>query len=186
MHVSESLIDKTKQKEIYDLNYTVIESIFLELGVQVIWFESFDELPSLVARVFGLTKYQSRGIDELIQLCESKIQEMKGIEAGMPKANAANLSLSDVAAFIQYKADHGVKYRNAIDDAKDILNDLTERIKEKDFTYNEACRLQNNVPKYDNNISGFGDFFATLSGGCEAAVGEELIEGNGYLFSQKK
>lgn len=62
MHVSESLIDKTKQKEIYDLNYTVIESIFLELGVQVIWFESFDELPSLVARVFGLTKYQSRGL----------------------------------------------------------------------------------------------------------------------------
>lgn len=28
VHVSESLIDKTKQKEIYDLNYTVIESIF--------------------------------------------------------------------------------------------------------------------------------------------------------------
>lgn len=161
VHVSESLIDKKKQKEIYDLNYTVIESIFLELGVQVIWFEGFDELPSLVARVFGLTKYQSRGIDELIQLCESKIQEIKGIEAGMPKANAANLSLSDVAAFIQYKADYGIEYRNAIDDAKDILNDLTERIKEKDFTYNDACRLQNNVPKYDNNISGFGDFFAT-------------------------
>ena len=100
-------------------------------------------------------------IDELIQLCKSKIKEIKGIEAGMPKANAANLSLGDVAAFIRYKADHGMEYRNAIDDAKDILNDLTERVKEKDFTYNDACRLQNNVPLYNDNLSGFGDFYAT-------------------------
>ena len=79
----------------------------------------------------------------------------------MPKANVANLSLSDIAAFIQYKADHGIEYRNAIEEAKDILNGLTERVKEKDFTYNDACKMQNNVPKYNDNISGFGDFFAT-------------------------
>ena len=55
VHVSESLIDKKKQKEIYDLNYTVIESLFMELGVKVIWFEEFDELPELVAEVFELS-----------------------------------------------------------------------------------------------------------------------------------
>lgn len=37
VHVSGSLIDTTKQKEIYDLNYSVIESIFFDLGVNVIW-----------------------------------------------------------------------------------------------------------------------------------------------------
>ena len=54
VHISESLIDKKKQNEIYDLNYRVIEEIFMKLGVRVIWFEEFDDLPGLVAKVFKI------------------------------------------------------------------------------------------------------------------------------------
>lgn len=52
VHVSKSLIDEKKQKEIYNLNYGVIERIFRELGVQVIWYEKYEDLPNLLARVF--------------------------------------------------------------------------------------------------------------------------------------
>ena len=54
VHISESMIDKKKQNEIYDFNYRVIEEIFMKLGVRVIWFEEFDDLPVLVAKVFKI------------------------------------------------------------------------------------------------------------------------------------
>lgn len=54
IHVSESLIDKKKQADIYALNYGVLESMFNDLGVNVIWFEEFSELPGLIADIFNI------------------------------------------------------------------------------------------------------------------------------------
>ena len=174
VHVSESLIDQKKQKEIYDLNYAVIESIFSELGVQVIWFEDFEkELPELVAEVFGLTKYQKQGIDDLLQQCDNKIKEIIELEDKMPKANVANLTIQNVVEFLNYKAEHGADYRKAIDEAKDMLNDLTERIKTKDFNYSDIIRLQNQVPNYNDNISGFGDFYTTWLEAIKLLLGKK-------------
>lgn len=173
VHVSESLIDQKKQKEIYDLNYAVIESIFSELGVQVIWFEDFNELPELVAEVFGLQKYREQDFDTLIQQCGRKIEEIKEIEAGVPKANPATLSVQDVVVFLDYKAKHGADYRKAIDEAKDMLNDLTEKTKEKEYNYSDIVRLQNHVPNYNDNISGFGDFYTTWLEAIKSLLGKK-------------
>ena len=72
MHISESLIDKKKQSDIYMLNYGILEYIYSELGVKVIWFEDFDELPKLVAKVFNLNTYSEINNVDLIDLIEKK------------------------------------------------------------------------------------------------------------------
>jgi hypothetical protein len=162
VHVSESLINKKKQKEIYDLNYTVIERIFMELGVRVIWYEEFDDLPELVAEVFGLSRYKGQSDDSLIKLCEVKIKEIQDIEDNQPKLNVATMTIMDVSAFKQYNSTHGEAYRKDVDDVKDILNELSSRITmKKMLEKNMDLRdIQNRVPKFNENLSGFGQFFS--------------------------
>lgn len=164
VHVSESLIDKKKQKEIYDLNYRVIEDIFLEMGVRVIWFEDFEkELPELVSKVFGMSYYQTLSTADLIAQCEKKIKDIRDIEAGMPKYNPATLSIMDAIAFMDYKNKHGEAYRKGIKDAGDMLNELSERVDFEKIAKSDKDRLleiQKNIPKYNDNLSGFGDFFS--------------------------
>lgn len=127
VHVSESLIDKHKQKEIYDLNYSVIESIFRELGVIVIWFEDFDELPWLVAQVFGMTKYQTESTENLISQCDSRIKEIKSIESRIPSIDANSVTTNSIVSFIAYKNKYGEFYKNNVQDVGDMLNQLSDR-----------------------------------------------------------
>lgn len=163
VHVSESLIDKKKQKEIYDLNYTVIESIFMELGVRVIWYEEYDELPELVAQVFGLSTYQNASNKELIDICEAKITEIQKIETGMQTFNKESLSDKDVADFWMYSLQKGTVYRELIREVGDILNELSGR-----FSFEDIARpasgvdlhaFQKQISKFDDNIFGYGQFF---------------------------
>lgn len=162
VHVSESLIDKKKQKDIYDLNYRVMEDMFLQMGVRVIWFEEFDDLPELVAQVFGMTYYQAKATTDLISLCETKIEEIRAIEIGMPKYNPATLSIMDAMAFIDYKNKHGETYRKTIKEAGDMLNELSARVdieKVAEADKEKLLELQKSIPKFNDNISGFGDFY---------------------------
>ena len=52
VQISERLIDKKKQSEIYALNYMVFENIYRQLGVNVIWYEDYSEIPTLLKKVF--------------------------------------------------------------------------------------------------------------------------------------
>ena len=62
------------------LNYGILEYIYSELGVKVIWFEDFDELPKLVAKVFNLNTYSEINNVDLIDLIEKKLIDLKSNE----------------------------------------------------------------------------------------------------------
>ena len=156
VHVSKSLIDEKKQKEIYDLNYGVIENIFRELGVQVIWYEEHDDLPELLAEVFEMSKYKIKETKELMDICKSKIGDIKNIEEGIPTFNPAKLDASDVLAFLQYKSEHGEQYRELVQEVSNMLVELSDRVKIDGAT---LLKLQKQAPKYNDSFSGFASFY---------------------------
>jgi hypothetical protein len=159
VHVSESLIDQKKQKEIYDLNYTVIESIFMDLGVKVIWYEEFNELPGLLAEVFGLSHYQNMDAKQLITLCEQKIDELHKIEENLPKFDDVNKTITDIVGFMKYKTLYGKEYREGVKDVYDMLNELSDRIKWDAIGVDKIHDIQRQVPKFNESLSGFGEFY---------------------------
>lgn len=154
VHVSKSLIDEKKQKEIYDLNYGVIENIFRELGVQVIWYEKHDDLPELLAEVFEMSKYKIEEAKELMDICKSKIEGIKIIEEGMPTFNP--VKADDVLVFLRYKSRHGKQYRELVQEVRDILVELSNRVKIDD---ENLLKLQKQAPEYNDSFSGFAAFY---------------------------
>lgn len=158
VHVSESLIDKKKQKDIYNLNYTVIESIFRDLGVKVIWFEDFDEeLPRLVEKVFGLNTKAQIETSELLKQTEDKIKEIQDIEKGIQNFNSASQNGEDIVRLYAYLNENGGKYRKLIIDVDGMLRDLSNRV---DVSQQETLRkIQNNIPEYNTRISGYSELY---------------------------
>ena len=109
-----------------------------------------------------MTYYQAKATTDLISLCETKIEEIIAIETGMPKYNPATLSIMDAIAFIDYKNKHGETYRKTIKEAGDMLNELSARVdieKVAEADKEKLLELQKSIPKYNDNISGFGDFY---------------------------
>lgn len=157
VHVSKSLVDTKKQKEIYDLNYGVIENIFRELGVQVIWYEGHNDLPDLLAEVFQMSKYKSDDTQSLIDKCNVKITEIKNIEDGMPRYNPASMAITDVMKFMTYKYENGATYKTLIDEVNDMLNELSSRIKDDLETLQ---KLRKQIPSYNDSFSGFASFYS--------------------------
>lgn len=158
VHVSKSLVDTKKQKEIYDLNYGVIESIFHELGVQVIWYEDHNELPGLLSEVFDLIKYKTKESQDIINLCDAKIAQIKMIEDGMPKFSPVTMGIQDIVKFMDYKSQKGSEYKELINDVKDMLNELSERVKIEDVE--TIQKLQKQIPSYNDSFSGFASFYS--------------------------
>lgn len=158
VHVSESLIDKKKQKAIYGLSYTVIESIFRELGVKVIWFEDFEEeLPQLVEEVFGLNANACVETSELLKRAEDKITELQKIENGLQKFNSSSQNGEDVVRLYAYLNEFGEKYRKLVIEVNGMLRDLSNRV---DVSQQETLRkIQNNSPEYNTRISGYSELY---------------------------
>lgn len=158
VHVSESLIDKKKQKTIYDLNYTVIECIFRELGVKVIWFEDFEEeLPHLIEEVFGLNTKTQIETSELLKLAETKIAEMRTIENGLKKFNLSSQTSENVANLFAYSKENGEKYRKLIIEVGDILRELSGRVNTSNIEI--LRKIQSNIPEYNTQISGYSELY---------------------------
>lgn len=159
VHVSGSLIDKDKQKEIYDLNYAVIEKIFIDLGVNVIWYEDHNDLPQLVAQVFGVTQYEGMDTKELIALCEKKIEEIKEIETKILNSSAENMDFITAYMMIRYARDKASVYRGSVSEAQDMLTVLSNSIKLDSIDEEKIKEVLNKAPKYGNDLTGYGDFF---------------------------
>lgn len=159
VHVSGSLIDKDKQKEIYDLNYSVIDSIFNDLGVNVIWYEDHKELPELVAKVFGVTQYEGMDTKELIALCEKKIDEIKQLEKVIFEANNDTKDFLKVYKMMSHARDMASAYRETVSEAQDMLNVLTNGINWDVIGEDKMADIQGKAPKYSENLNGYGDFF---------------------------
>lgn len=156
MHVSESLIDKTKQKDIYTLNYSVLESIFRELGVKVIWYEEFDELPELVERVFGLNTHKNKNASVLIKEAEDKIAEIQNVEKDLMSFKDLEQTKEKVMDYLSHIRDNAEKYKTLVSEVGDILTELSNRVKSDKDTLLE---MLNNRPMVYNNMSGYAEFY---------------------------
>lgn len=171
VHVSGSLIDKDKQKEIYDLNYSVIDSIFMDLGVNVIWYEDHDELPGLIAKVFGVTQYEGMDKKELIDLCEKKIEEIKEIEKAFLDNNAGNQNPVKLYKLMSQARETASAYRECVSEVQDMLNVLTNSINWEEIEDEKIKKVQKQVPKFGDKMNGYGHFFTiyldTLKRLCE-------------------
>lgn len=156
IQVSQSLIDKKKQKDIYDLNYTVLENIYRELGVNVIWYDSHDEIPFLIEQIFSVKRIQFVSTIELKKKVESVIKQIQDIENKAPKYSPANLTINDYVNYIEYTQAHGNEYRSLVIECGDILQELSNRV---DYTIpRNLLRLAKASAKYDN-LNGYADFF---------------------------
>lgn len=158
VHVSESLIDKKKQKEIYDLNYAVIESIFMELGVNVIWYEKHEELPELIAQVFGVSYYEGMDTEVIISLCERKIKEIKDIEAELFNSKMKRLDVLTAFKMMDSAKERVKAYRKSISEAADMLSVLSKRVKWEESDEETA---EKNEFNHGTSMDGYGVFFKT-------------------------
>lgn len=157
VHISGSLIDKKKQQDIYSLNYTVIECIFRDLGVKVIWFEDFDDLPSLIEEVFGLEINAHLMTEDLLKQTESKIKAIQDVENEVQKVIGSSWSDVGVLEFISLKDKYGEKYQNLINEVTDMLTELSNRVDSTDIEVLQ--KIRNNFPTYNNSISGYAELF---------------------------
>lgn len=156
VQTSQSLIDKKKQKDIYDINYTVLENIYRQLGVNVIWYESYDEIPGLIEQIFGVRKIQNETTELLLQKAGELIIRIKEIESKAPKFNPAMLKLEDYLNFMVYSQTYKEDYKSLIIEGGDILQELSNRI---DFSVPEnLMKLVYDSKKYDN-LKDYGDLY---------------------------
>lgn len=159
VHVSDSLIDRKKQKEIYELNYAIIENIFMNLGVRIIWYEDHNELPALIAEVFGLKGYEGKDAQNLITICENTIKDIKGFEDDYFKRDYSKTTPVEFLKLFNESAARSKKYRENIIIAKDILQELSNQIEWDDNNMQLILDMEKHVPKFDENISGYGEFY---------------------------
>lgn len=157
VHISRSLIDKKIRKDIYSLNYTVIECIFRDLGVKVIWFDDFNDLPPLIEEVFGLETNALLETEDLLKQTESKIKEIQDIENEVQKVIGSSWSDVGVLGFISLKDKYGEKYQNLVNEVTDMLTELSNRVDAADIEVLQ--KIRNNFPTYNNSISGYAELF---------------------------
>ena len=156
MQVSQSLVDKKKQKDIYDINYTVLENIYRQLGVNVIWYENHDDLPGLIEQIFDVRKIQKEPSEKLLQKADEQVGRICEIESKAPNFNPVNLKLEDYINYLTYSQTYGDEYRSLIVSCSDILQELSKRI---DYTVpTNIMKLAKSLKKYEN-LSGYGDLY---------------------------
>ena len=146
VQVSQSLIDKKKQKDIYNLNYIVLENIFRQLGVNVIWYENHDEIPHLIEEIFDIT------------ITENQTKEV--------------FEKNDIGSyldFLQYTKSYGKEYMLLVSECGDMLTELSNKVHFE--TPKEVKDFINNMSKLDI-LGGYGHFFKMWFDGIKDYLGE--------------
>lgn len=165
VHISSSLVDRNKQKEIYDINYDTIDTIFKDMGINVIWYEDFHEIPQLINRVFGLNN-ESKSIDELISNVQALIDKIKVIEDELNKYQDMKDDPKKLLEGFLYARKHGKEFRNYIDETISILKELYSRIPQ---TAEAVSLLPLFVPNL-NDINGVYSMLKELSDKIQALL----------------
>ena len=137
----------------------MIDSIFMDLGVNVIWYEDHDELPGLIAKVFGVTQYEGMDKKELIDLCEKKIEEIKEIEKAFLDNNAGNQNPVKLYKLMSQAREKASAYRECVSEVQDMLNVLTNSINWEEIEDEKIKKVQKQVPKFGDKMNGYGHFF---------------------------
>jgi hypothetical protein len=130
------------------------------LGVQIIWYEDFDELPEIISDVFN-SQPKGKPIEETITDIASSILKLSEIESNVPKWAPNKNSLADIATFLKYKNENGETYRQLVYNIGDMLSLLSsEVIKDLEMKdIKELQEIQASLPKYSNNMAGYADFY---------------------------
>lgn len=76
----------------------------------------------------------------------------------MPKCSPVTMGIQDIVKFIEYKSKNGTEYKGLINDVKDMLNELSERVKIEDVE--TIQKLQKQIPSYNDSFSGFASFYS--------------------------
>ena len=139
------------------MNYTVIECIFRDLGVKVIWFDDLNDLPPLIEEVFGLETNALLETGDLLNQTESKIKEIQNIENEVQRVIGSSWSDVGVLGFISLKDKYGEKYQNLVNEVTDMLTELSNRVDTADIEVLQ--KIRNNFPTYNNSISGYAELF---------------------------
>lgn len=156
VQVSQSLIDKKKQKDIYNLNYIVLENIFRQLGVNVIWYENHDEIPNLIEEIFDISITQNQTKEILSKDIEVAIQRIDEIESNVPKYDFKKKDIGSYLNLLRYTQSYGKKYMLLISECGDMLTELSK--KNHFETPEEVKEFISNMSKLDN-LGGYGHFF---------------------------
>lgn len=156
VQVSQSLIDKKKQKDIYNLNYIVLENIFRQLGVNVIWYESHEEIPNLIERVFDITITQNQTEENLCKEIKVAIQRIDKIESNFPKFDPEKMDFRDYLNIFQYTKSYANDYRMLISECTDKLTELSHKVHFE--TPEEFKEFLIDMSKIDN-FCRYGHFF---------------------------
>lgn len=109
-------------------NIEVLENIYRQLGVDVIWYESHDDIPGLVEQIFGVKRIQIETTEELKQKGEEILKRIRAIESKAPKINPASMKLIDSVQYITYIQTYGNEYRSLVIECGDILQELSNRV----------------------------------------------------------
>lgn len=156
VQVSQSLIDKKKQEDIYRLNYSVLENIYRQLGVNIIWYENHDEIPELIERIFDVRTIQKDSQEALCHEIEDAIQKIEEVESKVPKFDSTKPQLEDYVKVLSYTNLHVKDYKILISECGDMLTTLSKKVQ---FEIPEGVKgAINNISKIDNT-NGYGQFY---------------------------
>lgn len=168
VQVSQSLIDKKKQKDIYSLNYIVLENIFRQLGVNVIWYENHDEIPDLIEKIFNITIAQNPTKEDLCKNIEVAIQRIDEIESKIPNFDFEKKDIGNYLNVLRYIQSYGKEYKLLISECGDMLTELSNKIHFE--TPKEVKEFISNMSKIDN-LRGYGHFFKIWFDGMKDFLG---------------
>lgn len=169
VQVSQSLIDKKKQKDIYNLNYIVLENIFRQLGVNVIWYENHDEIPHLIEEIFDITITENQTKEVLSKDIETAIQRINKIESNIPNCDFEKNDIGSYLDFLQYTKSYGKEYMLLVSECGDMLTELSNKVHFE--TPKEVKDFINNMSKLDI-LGGYGHFFKMWFDGIKDYLGD--------------
>lgn len=169
VQVSQSLIDKKKQKDIYNLNYMVLENIFRQLGVNVIWYENHDEIPHLIEEIFDITITENQTKEVLSKDIETAIQRINKIESNIPKYDFEKNDIGSYLNFLRYTKSYGKEYMLLVSECGDMLTELSNKVHFE--TPKEVKDFINNMSKLDI-LGGYGHFFKMWFDGIKDYLGD--------------
>lgn len=136
------------------MNNATLNSIYRDLGINIIWYEDYHELPELISKVFGLG-YKSIYTDKLLDKARDYIIKIKNIEEELSKYNSVNTDPKVTLEFMAYSKNNSKKYQTLISDVDNILQVLQSRIPNNINTVMKFHSME--VPDYSNS-NGYGDF----------------------------
>ena len=147
----------------------VLENIFRQLGVNVIWYENHDEIPHLIEEIFDITITENQTKEVLNKDIETAIQRINKIESNIPKYDFEKNDIGSYLNFLRYTKSYGKEYMLLVSECGDMLTELSNKVHFE--TPKEVKDFINNMSKLDI-LGGYGHFFKMWFDGIKDYLGD--------------